>query len=151
MYFIDTKQIVDNLLTFDQLDYSRVDMRPYASIIVEDIITMFNSKTEENLYDRIGHLTSTIGNNIAVETIYLSILNGLKDHCHKCGWDNRIMVKLNDHFTRDHSGEITQLIIVMDLDATMEACYDPYNPTTSLGEMISDNPTPDQMSNFIPT
>lgn len=149
MYFIDIRSIVDNLLTFDQLNHSRIEIAPFAQIIVEDVIVLYNSMDSTNLYDRVGHLTTTIGNNLAVEPTYVSVYEGIKEYTHRAGWDPRIKIQLSDYRGRDHSGEINQLLVVMDLDSTIADCYEPFNPTTSLGEMISDNPTPDQMSNFI--
>lgn len=149
MFFIDTREMTDNLLTFDNTDSTRVEVSPYPAIIVEDVITLYNSGDDLNLYDRIGHLTQAMSNNLAVESLYLAVFNGLKDYTRSAGWDRRIMVKLSDYRGRNNAGELVQLLVVMDLDLTMESCYDPFKPTTSLGEMISDNPTPDQMSNFI--
>ncbi|AGB07182.1 hypothetical protein [Vibrio phage VP4B] len=149
MYFVDTRGMTDSLLTFDAVGSTRVELSPYPTIIIEDVIVLYNSGDESNLYERIGHITKAMSNNLAVEQLYLSVYNGLKDYARSAGWDPRIMVKLSDYRGRDHSGEIVQLLIVMDLDMTMETRYDPFSPTTSLGEMISDNPTPDQMSNFI--
>lgn len=150
MYVINTGQIMRDLLTFDKLDFDEVLIHGYTHALVEDVIDVFNSKDFDQAYDRIGHLTTLLGNNPAVETIYMDQLDNLRKYTRQAGWDSRIHVKIcEDKNIKDRRGIIQQILIVMDLDATFEKMIVETDSTTSLGELVSDNPSQDDLAKVI--
>lgn len=150
MYFINTGQMLDNLLTFDKLKFDNVLIHGYVHAMVDDVIRVFNSKDFDQAYDRIGHMTTLLGNNTAVEDVYMELLTDLRKYAKKSGWDDRIHVKIHDKMSmKDNQGRIMSVLVVMDLDATFEAMEKAPDTTISLGELVSDNPSQDDISKII--
>lgn len=150
MYVINTGQIMRDLLTFDKLDFDEVLIHGYTHALVEDVIRVFNSKDFDQAYDRIGHMTTLLGNNPAVETIYMDQLDNLRKYTRQAGWDPRIRVKIcEDKSIKDRRGIIQQILIIMDLDTTFEKMLVETDSTTSLGELVSDNPSQDDLAKVI--
>lgn len=149
MYVVNTGQILQNLLTFDKLDFEDIEIHAYVHLLVEDVVAVFNSKDFDNAYERAGHFTTVLGNNNAVETIYLETLNDIRSYTRKAGWDKRCHIRIDERQVKDSRGMINQVFLVMDLDATMDAIYDPFTPDQSAGEIISDNPTQDELDQVL--
>ncbi|QGZ14573.1 hypothetical protein [Photobacterium phage PDCC-1] len=150
MYVINTGQIMRDLLTFDKLDFDEFLIHGYVHALVEDVIRVFNSKDFDQAYDRIGHLTTLLGNNPAVETIYMDQLENLRKYVRQAGWDPRVHIKIcEDKSIKDRSGIIQQILLIMDLDATFESMLVETDSTTSLGELVSDNPSQDDLAKVI--
>ncbi|UPT54027.1 hypothetical protein [Vibrio phage phiKT1019] len=150
MYVVNTGKIMQDLLTFDKLDFDDILIHGYAHALLEDVLRVFNSKDFDQAYDRVGHMTTLLGNNTAVEVIYMDLLDQLRSYARRSGWDPRIRMKIcEDKNVKDRKGIIHQVLLVMDLDATAEALWEEPDTTTSLGELVSDNPSQDDISKLI--
>ncbi|QCW23198.1 hypothetical protein HWC35_gp137 [Vibrio phage USC-1] len=150
MYVVNTGRIMENLLTFDKMGFDNFTIHGYVHALLEDVVEVFNSKDFDQAYDRIGHLTTLLGNNTAVETIYIEQLEGIRKYARASGWDSRLKIKIcEEKNVKNRDGIIHQVLLIMDLDATVEELsFAPESPV-SLGELVSDNPSQDELSKLV--
>lgn len=149
MYVVNTGQILESLTTFNKANMEDIELHAYAQLLVEDVVAVFNSKEFDNAYDRSGYFTKLLGGNIAVETLYIETLDALREYTRKSGWDSRCHMRIDDRKVQDKRGFVNQLFLVMDLESTMDAMFVIASETVAAGEMISDNPTPDELSKVL--
>lgn len=149
MYVISIGLITQTLKTFDRNKTSDDLINGFAAVLVDDIINTYNNQDTNLMYDRIGYLTTTMGDNLAVESIYVEQINGLNAYTKQCGWDPRLKIKLTHHMIKDHAGNVQQLFVVMDLDATLEALYVAEDQRYGLGELVSDNPSTEELNRVL--
>ncbi|AUR81055.1 hypothetical protein FDJ25_gp057 [Vibrio phage Aphrodite1] len=150
MYVVNTGRIMENLLTFDKMEFDNFTIHGYVHALLEDVVEVFNSKDFDQAYDRIGHLTTLLGNNTAVETIYIELLNDLKKYARASGWDPRLKMKIcEEKNVKNRDGIIHQVLLIMDLDATVEELSFAPESSVSLGELVSDNPSQDELSKLV--
>lgn len=142
MYRIQLDQIVGTL-RFDDKELEEEDARAYAPLLVDAAVEVLNSEDPECVWDIINKFERLLRGNRSIETIITSICEDVRRAARLRGWDPRLLFKS----LIINSNPKNQMLIVMDLDATIERQQQRVQVTEpeDIEDVVNDTPTPEQL------
>lgn len=144
MIRIPLQYILEELCVFNKSDLDDESIRGMLVPMLETITDAVNSDNpDDTIWDAIGAYEKLLKGNANLESIMTNIFNEIMTYRRTHRYDKRLKMKVDS--SKSLNGRMFAFI-VMDLDATLEALKDVKEDEDYPDELVSENPTPEQLA-----